>query len=361
MSTSDFFLKYIQGSRKGSEREGVLMTIEENEHSRYEFEIWFEYTRQAMNDIKEGTMLAVPNYASTRTEKHLSILEVTSIKPIHYAIGEKPEGFPGFVLEAAKNAAIDWTGQDDEPTEDTTTIRCTAIPTNLELLESSAIFQTEENIPMVGAVARILDTEPTEKVVNRSIDIEKDKNRLFTGGTLIRDAKVPVHIRTEEFVRLHFGVFGFTGAGKSNLLSTYINEILNSKTPVKILLFDLMGEYTALLVDLLNDNKLQQARVIALGERTFPGPVISYLKREDKDANVDRASSSLNRITLLPSDLQGQKKKMQIALKKLLESARVKIFSEVESLTMWYLFYDYKNNKSCPVIPQLREERFKRK
>lgn len=58
-----------------------------------------------MTDIKEGTMLAVPNYATTRDEIHYSIIEVTAIKPIHYAIGEDPKGYPGFVVEAAKNAA----------------------------------------------------------------------------------------------------------------------------------------------------------------------------------------------------------------------------------------------------------------
>src|SRR6266516_3567231 len=131
-SNSNRFVK----DKKGKERTGILMKLEENEHSRYEFEVWFEYTRLAMNDIKEGTMLAVPNYATTKDETHYSIIEVTSIKPIHYAIGENPTGFPGFVMEAARNAAQDWTGQDDEPTEDTTTIKCTAIPTNLELVEN---------------------------------------------------------------------------------------------------------------------------------------------------------------------------------------------------------------------------------
>ena len=85
-SNSNRFVK----DKKGKERTGILMKIEENEHSRYEFEVWFEYTRQAMNDIREGTMLAVPNYTTMRDETHYSIIEVTSLKPIHYAIGENP-------------------------------------------------------------------------------------------------------------------------------------------------------------------------------------------------------------------------------------------------------------------------------
>ncbi|MDJ0531441.1 MAG: DUF87 domain-containing protein [Xenococcaceae cyanobacterium MO_207.B15] len=225
MTTENCFVK----DNKNRERTGVLIKLEEDQHSRYEFEVWFEYTRRAMNDIKEGTMLAVPNYATTKQETHYSIIEVTSIKPLHYAIGEKPDGYPGFLMEAAKNAAQDWTGQDDESTEDTTTIKCTAIPTNLEMVEDkdgNFVFEPEENIPMVGAVVRILDTEPTQQVVNRDIDLDAEKDGLFAGGTLIRDKNVTAFIRTEDFVRVHFGIFGFTGSGKSNLLSTYISELL---------------------------------------------------------------------------------------------------------------------------------------
>jgi len=349
--------KWFVKDKKGKERTGILMRLEENEHSRYEFEVWFEYTRLAMNDIKEGTMLAVPNYATTRDETHHSIIEVTSIKPIHYAIGENPTGFPGFVMEAARNAAQDWTGQDDEPTEDTTTIQCTAIPTNLELFErkhAPRTFQAEENIPMVGTMVRILDTDPTEQVVNRSIDMETEKDYIFEGGALVRDKEVTVYIRIPEFLRLHFGIFGFTGVGKSNLLSTYITQLLQSKLPVKIVLFDLMGEYTGLLVDLLNEFQLERAVVLAVGERTLPGPVVSYLKKGQNAPSVKVASEYLNRITLLPPDLQKQKPGMQLALQKLLQEGKIKIFSEVENLTVYYLFYDGTNNRACPYTYKVR-------
>src|SRR5258708_17610638 len=111
-------------------------------------------------------------------------------------------------MEAAKNAAQDWTGQDDEPTEDTTTIQCTAIPTNLELLEckNARTFQAEENIPMVGTMVRILDTEPTQQVVNRSIDTKAEMDYIFGGGTLIRDHRVTHSVRREKILRLRFGI-----------------------------------------------------------------------------------------------------------------------------------------------------------
>jgi len=354
MSKDNWFVK----DSKGRERTGVLMKIEEDEHSRYRFEVWFEYTRRAMNEIREGTMLAVPNYATTRDEKHYSILEVTALKPIHYAIGENPDGYPGFVLEAAKNAAKDWTGQDDESTEDTTIIKCTAIPTNLELFEDKngeRSFREEENIPMVGSVVSILDTDPTQQVINRDIDLEVEREQIFRGGTLLQNPAVTVYVRVEELIKLHFAVFGFTGSGKSNLLSTYISYLLKANQPIKIVLFDLMGEYTGLLIDLLNSESLGMAGLVALGERTLPGPVVDYLNHRRNAPTVAQAAEFLNKVTLLPKRLQGERPRLQAALERLLQSGRVKIFSEIGNMTIWYLFYDYKNNPKCPLAYKRRQ------
>jgi hypothetical protein len=325
---------------KDRERTGVLMKLEESEHSRYEFEVWFEYTRRAMNDIREGTMLAVPNYATTADESHYSILEVTALKPIHYAIGEDPTGFPGFVMEAAKNAAQDWTGQDDEPTEDTTTIRCTAIPTNLELVEDQngvRQFGAEQNIPMVGAVSSILDTEPTQRVVNRDLRNVPQED-LFVGGALLQDERVRALVHIEDFVRVHFGIFGFTGAGKSNLLSTYVAKLLGSSKPIKIVLFDLMGEYTALLIDLLN--KIPGACVVGIGERTLPQPVFDYINAKDKEDLDSRSpADALSRFTLLPKALKPWQTPMTLALERLIRSDGLRVFQPVRGMTVYDVVY----------------------
>lgn len=359
MDENNWFVK----EARGVERTGVLMKIEESQHSRYQFEVWFEYTRRAMNDIREGTMLAVPNYATSRDETHYSILEVTGIKPIHYAIGEDPKGFPGFVIEAAKNAAQDWTGQDDEPTEDTTTIRCTAIPTNLELAEHNdgkREFQTEENIPMVGAVASILDSEATERVVNRDLR-EVVSEELFVGGALLQDERVRALVHIEDFLRVHFGIFGFTGAGKSNLLSTYIAEVLRSPRIVKIVLFDLMGEYTALLVDLLN--AMDGAYVVCIGEQTLPEPAFEYINSEDK-AQVDsrRAADALSLWTLVPKALKPYHRQMTLALQILVESEKIRVFQAERGMTVYELFYsaDRSLMSYASRLGEVRKERLKR-
>ena len=137
---------------------GRLMITKENSQTRFQYEIWFEYTRQTIIDLKEGSLLAVKNFATDQEITHRSILEIISLKPIHYALGENVEGYPGFVMEAAKNLAIDWISQESESNEDTTIILCQATPIGLEIVEKSdGIFlNEEESIPMIGSDVRVI-------------------------------------------------------------------------------------------------------------------------------------------------------------------------------------------------------------
>ena len=295
---------------------GILMKIEENEVTRYRYELWFDYTRQAMNTIAEGAMLAVPNFASDQQQTRYSILEVTGILPMHYALGTDTGGYPGFITEAARNAGKDWITQDTLSTEDTTKIRCIAVPTNLEVVEvafspnsTGPRIQEESNMPMVGHEAHLLDTPMTEQVANLSLDLENES--LIQIGSLVRDENVRVYLRVEELIKVHFGIFGFTGAGKSNLLSTLVRKLLSEvKTePVKIVIFDLMSEYTGLLLDQLV--QLQDGFIINIGAQTSPESVLTYYselnhaehtRRENlREATIDFVNS-----TVLPKALKRQ-------------------------------------------------------
>lgn len=297
-----------------SDLSGILMKIEENEITRYRYELWFDYTRKAMNTIAEGAMLAVPNFASDQRETRYSILEVTGILPMHYALGTDTGGYPGFITEAARNAGQDWITQDTLSTEDTTKIRCIAIPTNLEIVEQAFSpngtgpqIQEESNLPMVGHEVHLLDTDMTEQVANLSLDLEQDT--LIQIGSLVRDENVRVHLRVEELIKVHFGIFGFTGAGKSNLLSTLVRKLLSEvKTePVKIVIFDLMSEYTGLLLDQLVE--LDEGFIVNIGVQTTPESVITYYselhrssaeqKQSLKEATIDFVNS-----TVLPKALK---------------------------------------------------------
>lgn len=287
---------------------GIMMRIEEDPITRYRYEVWFDYTRRAINTIAEGAMLAVPNFAGSEHETHYSILEVTGILPVHYALGNGTGGYPGFVQEAARNAGQDWVTQDTTSTEDTTKIRCVAIPTNIEIVEGAFstdgstpdIRDQESNLPMVGHEVRLLDAQTTERVANLALDLEQDN--VMQIGTLVRDEEVRSYLRVEDLIKVHFGIFGFTGAGKSNLLSTLIRKLLTeSKDPVKVIMFDLMGEYTGLLLDLLVE--VEGSRIVNVGSQTVPESVLDYY-RDRRRENLRRATIDFVNSTVLPKALK---------------------------------------------------------
>ncbi|MEL7512623.1 MAG: ATP-binding protein, partial [Cyanobacteria bacterium J06554_3] len=301
-----------------SDLSGILMKVEENETTRYRYELWFDYTRQAMNTLAEGAMLVVPNFASDRNQTCYSILEVTGILPMHYALGTDIGGYPGFITEAARNAGQDWVTQEAQSTEDTTKIRCVAIPTNLEIVEAAfspngqgPTIQEESNLPMVGHEVRLLNTQMTEQVANLSLDLETD--HLIHIGSLVRDPEVRVFVRVEELIKVHFGIFGFTGAGKSNLLSTLVRRLLSANVsmgqpPIKIVIFDLMSEYTGLLLDQLEG--LNAGFIVNIGAQTTPESVVTYYSERthgDKQKNyqnLEKATIDFVNSTVLPKALK---------------------------------------------------------
>jgi hypothetical protein len=284
-----------------SNLEGLLMKIEEEPTTRYRFEVWFDYTRDAINKITEGAMIAVPNFAGNNEEVHYSILEITGILPVHYALGKDMSGYPGFVVEAAKNAGQDWLTQENISTEDTTKIRCIAIPMNLEIVTNPLAInpkepdiEEEKNLPMVGHEARLLNTEMTEKIANLALDLKHDNVTQI--GTLQRDENVNIYLSVEDLIKVHFGIFGFTGAGKSNILSTLIRKLfIESKDPLKIVIFDLMSEYTALLIDQLH--RIEGARIINLSAQTVPESVLTYYRERTK-GNAEQNKENLRKATI---------------------------------------------------------------
>src|SRR5207245_5483451 len=94
------------------EPRGTVISLEAGDASGYTFHIWFPYSRGYMEIVKEGSFVAVRNFASSSDTKAFSILELSSVMPVHYALGSSPadteRAFPGFVVEAAKSARVDW-------------------------------------------------------------------------------------------------------------------------------------------------------------------------------------------------------------------------------------------------------------
>lgn len=315
---------------------GTLVRVAEDENARFRFEIWFDYTRQAINLVREGAMLAVPNFASSQREQRLSILEVVTILPMHYGLGDDTRGYPGFVVEAARSAANDWESQESEATEDTTKIKCIAIPTNFEIVQSVRAsnaqpeLEEESNLPMLGASTRLLDSDFTQYVINRGI---RDTENVCPAGVLIRDDRVRVLVRIQDLLRTHFGIFGFTGAGKSNLVSTLIHNVLNStREPLKVVMFDLMGEYSTLLIDDLE--QMEDAMLIGLGVETFPNSLVENAglpgttRPAERREALGRAVRDMVNTTLLPPALADTRRLFGYPTASIINNQKIRIWRD---------------------------------
>jgi hypothetical protein len=312
--------------------QGVLMGIVVKEGGN-EYEVWFPYTKNFINVIREGVLLAVKNFASKDDVEHLSVLQVTSVMPMHYALGTDRTGYPGFVEEAAINAAQDW--QQETPTEDTTKIKCLTAPSYVEIIKPSVLggttgepkkettVGTESNMPMIGERVSMLNSEWTQRIVNRGLTSIADKT--ITLGTLYGYADVSILALWEEMIQTHFGIFAYTKAGKSNLVSTCISKIIGKPTNAKVIVLDMMSEYGALLIDVLCT--VENACIVCCRPESVPGSVVEYWS-DPSDNNLKKAAEDIVKTTLLPKALKEKQPLLVEPVKQLLESKKIRLFSE---------------------------------
>ncbi len=317
---------------------GRLMHIETDPNSQYVAYIWFDYNLNLMRNLQEGDFLCVQSFASTGTEIHCVILQIVNKIPRHYALPTDMKGYPGFLMEAAKSASQDWTSQIDKSEEDTTKIICEAIPINMGFYLKDSEEETKQSInesydlPMPGKEVRILSYNFMESILNKGLD--PNTEGITKIGTLQHNKNIDIYINIESLIRLHFGIFGFTGAGKSNLISTLINKVMeNSPEGTKLVIFDIMGEYLTLLIDLLI--KYPDSKIIGVGAETFVGDLYEYY---NKNKSIDEAVNTIVKTNLYPKKLLPFKDKFKEPIKKLIERKAFRVYELVRSKTIDEIF-----------------------
>lgn len=110
-----------------------------------------------------------------------------------------------------------------------------------------------------------------------------------------------------------------------------------SKKVVKVVLFDLMGEYTVLLADQLL--RLKTGRVLTLGRNTLPEGLFKYLNDLRGKPSLKEAVEQLKRYTLLPKALLKERKTVDHALEKLIDRKIIRAYQEAKSLSVYDLFF----------------------
>jgi DNA helicase HerA-like ATPase len=111
---------------------------------------------------------------------------------------------------------------------------------------NSLVLKKGYEPPLVGTTVFFLDDNSYLKLVGSN-------NGVVIGRTLHSTAEISIDL--EKTIKYHIGIFGFTGSGKSNLISLLLRKILNNINYSKLVVFDISAEYSILILDkIANDN-----------------------------------------------------------------------------------------------------------
>ncbi|MCS7095841.1 MAG: ATP-binding protein [Nitrososphaerota archaeon] len=243
--------------------------------ARYQCRIKVEYHKDLMGLLEEGMLLAVRNFKQTLLgEERYTLMEISRVWPEHFGLrGLSDHGYYPMQFEIIEQSEADWETDD----RSTMMIQIDAIPINYDLIirgNNCYEFVKGFSYPIVGSPAYILNGEminrmynqkiaqalgidPSQTVEDARIDPRIGIIKMFQASSTV----IPIYVDFEKLVRYHFGVFAFTGGGKSNLMSNILRRLLIHADNVKVVVFDISCEYVFLLLDLLADGDMP-AKVI---------------------------------------------------------------------------------------------------
>ena len=242
--------------------------------AKYECRIKAQYQRDLMGLLEEGMLLAVRNF---KAKKHggnrFTLLEISRIGPEHFGLrGLSEHSYYPYQFEIIEQSVADW----DTDDKATMMIQLGAIPLNYDLIvqQNTQQYLKGFTYPVVGERVFILNKATIHRMYNRRLFEElglpwKDEE-IITNADARKDPRigvikmfqeeddpVPVYVSFERLVRYHFGVFSFTGGGKSNLLSNILRRLLYHAIRTKVVIFDISMEYPFLLQDVFMDSSIK--------------------------------------------------------------------------------------------------------
>lgn len=238
--------------------------------AKYECRVKAQYQKDLMGLLEEGMLLAVRNFKSKRhVGKRFTLLEISRIGPEHFGLrGLSDQNYYPYQFEIIEQSVGDW----DTDDKATMMIQLSAIPLNYDLIVEGNGQQYVKGFtyPVVGERVFILNKATIHRMYNlkllEELRLHWQDEKITTSPDARKDPRigtikmfqedgdpVPIYVSFERLVRYHFGVFSFTGGGKSNLLSDILRRIIYHSKNTKVVIFDISMEYPFLLQDVFLD------------------------------------------------------------------------------------------------------------
>lgn len=314
----------------------ALVKMTPDNQGRFEFELWSQYTRLGLDSLQIGDLVAVENYTPPENDlRTYSVLTLTQVYPIHFA-AQGSDAYPGHVFESMRSIKEDWEKQSDKPLHPTTTITSNAVSTSWQFKYDSRnptlpLLDDEKNLPMVGAEVRPLSVEMVNAIINQGM--EKQPISPFTHKKF---EDINVKLDKETLLTTHFGIFGFTGVGKSNLVSSMVTSLTSddSGTKSNVVIIDPNDEYIGLLIDKFV-NASEEMRYIHVGTDSLPLPIIKELGNNVEDVSSENINLLLKQMKL-PSRLKDNQDIHEYIRKGIAKAlSRTKIALPAMTLAVW--------------------------
>ena len=285
--------------------------------SPYACRVKAQYNRELLRLLDDGMLLAVRNFRSKDEKDRYTLLGVVRFWPEHFGLrGVRDYQYYPMQFEVIQQSVEDW------ETSDTTTmmIQLACIPINYDLVlveGRDPQFERGFSYPVVGSKVYILNREMIRNMYNRGIpeaiacegmetcaDARKDPRigtiKMFEAS----EQAIPLYLDFDSLVRYHFGIFAFTGGGKSNLTSNILRRILIHKKDVKVVIFDISCEYPFLLLDVFADPSIPSKIILENEVRDvneFYNSVVKPKEYEDDSRVIEGIAEvlSLSRVSYL--------------------------------------------------------------
>ena len=278
--------------------------------ARYLCRIKIEYQRDLMGLLEEGMLLAVKNFkqSPTNAPERYTLMEISRVWPEHFGLrGISDHGYYPMQFEIIEQSEEDWQTDD----KSTMMIQIDAIPINYDLILNRGCefhFNKGFSYPVVGSPVFLLNSSMINKMYNKKITDQLGIDTSKTSSDARTDQRlglikmfeadktpIPIYVDFEKLVRYHFGVFAFTGGGKSNLMSNVLRRLLLHTNDTKILIFDLSCEYSFLLLDVLADANVN-AKVITEHRIDSCEQFFNSIVKPREFENDDRTKAGLQAI-----------------------------------------------------------------
>ncbi|MCJ7610221.1 DUF87 domain-containing protein [Candidatus Bathyarchaeota archaeon] len=243
--------------------------------AKYHGIVKVEYQRDLMGLLEEGMLFAVRNFKANEEARRYTLMEISRICPEHYGLrGLSDDSYYPYQFEIIQQTVADWATDDKA----TMLIQLDAIPLNYDLVTANngAQYMKGFTYPVIAESVHILNRDTIHQMYNRTIldRMNRPWQKISTTHVARQDPRVgtvkmfeaekeriPIYVDFERLIRYHFGIFGFTGSGKSNLLSNILRRIIYHST-AKIAVFDISAEYPFLLQDVLADQNIASKLIL---------------------------------------------------------------------------------------------------